>query len=179
MTTENTDQALPTTKEDLFAYFDELGIKTQTVNHDPVFTVEESKALRGKIDGAHSKNLFLKDKKGALFLLVAEESTPISMKHLHPILGSARLSFGKPELLFEKLGVRPGSVTPFSVINDKDGDVTLILDEGLMNHERLNFHPLINDATTAISRDDLMKFAQASGHPPQILNCRAPQEVET
>jgi Ala-tRNA(Pro) deacylase len=131
--------------------------------------VEESQALRGDIPGGHTKNLFLKDKKDAVYLVVAPEDAEVDMKTLHRRIGSARLSFGRPELLLDLLGVVPGSVTPFGVINDGDRRVTVVLDEGLMRNEELNFHPLRNDATTTIGRDDLLVFLRATGHEPSIL----------
>ncbi len=112
------DPPMPASRADLFAMLDRLGIKTATTEHPPLHTVEESQALRGEIAGGHTKNLFLKDKKDQVFLVVAEEDAAIDMKSLHKRIGSARLSFGKPELLIELLGVVPGSVTPFGVIND-------------------------------------------------------------
>lgn len=162
---------MPKTRNDLFEHFSELGIETRTVEHPPLFTVEESQALRGAIPGAHSKNLFLKDKKGSLFLVVARENAEIDLKRLHTRIGaSGRLSFGKPDLLMEKLGVEPGSVTPFAVINDAAADVTLVIDASMMEETPLNFHPLENTATTTIERDDLLIFLRAAGHDPQILN---------
>ena len=160
---------MPASRADLLAYLDGLGIATVTVDHPPLFTVEQSRALRGAIPGGHTKNLFLKDKKDAVFLLVAEEDAEIDMKRLHDRIGSARLSFGRPELLAELLGVIPGAVTPFGVINDTTGRVAVILDEPLMRHERLNFHPLDNSATTTIGRDDFLTFLKAIGHEPRTL----------
>ena len=158
---------MPASRADLLAYLDRLGIATVTVDHPPLFTVEQSRALRGAIPGGHTKNLFLKDKKDAVFLVVAEEDAEIDMKRLHERIGSARLSFGRPELLADLLGVIPGAVTPFGVINDTTGRVAVILDEPLMRHEQLNFHPLDNSATTTIGRDDLWTFLKATGHEPR------------
>jgi Ala-tRNA(Pro) deacylase len=160
---------MPASRADLLAYLDGLGIATVTVDHPPLFTVEQSRALRGAIPGGHTKNLFLKDKKDAVFLVVAEEDAEIDMKRLHDRIGSARLSFGRPELLADLLGVIPGAVTPFGVINDTSGRVAVILDEPLMRHERLNFHPLDNSATTTIGRDDFLTFLKAIGHEPRTL----------
>ena len=154
---------------ELFAYLDGLGIAHKTVSHLPVFTVEESRALRGQIAGAHTKNLFLRDKKGAAFLVVALEDAAIELKSLHRLLGaSGRFSFGSAELLREMLGVEPGSVTPFAVINDKVLRVTVVLDAAMMAHGVLNFHPLVNTSTTTISREGLLKFLEATGHQPRI-----------
>ena len=160
---------MPASPDDLFAYLDSLGIAHQTVRHPPVFTVEEARTLRGKVPGGHTKNLFLRDKKGALFLIVAAEDAVIELKSLHRRLGaSGRFSFGSAELMRETLGVEPGSVTPFAVINDKAGRVTVVLDMAMMAHEVLNFHPLENTGTTTITRDSLLKFLEATGHPPRI-----------
>ena len=155
--------------DELFAYLDRLGIDHKTVRHRPLFTVEESRALRGQIPGGHTKNLFLRDKKGAAFLIVALEDAAIELKSLHRRLGaSGRFSFGSAALLGELLGVEPGSVTPFAAINDTAGHVTVVLDAAMMAHDVLNFHPLRNTATTTISRDGLVKFLEATGHTPRI-----------
>ena len=159
----------PASPDELFAYLDALGIAYQTVTHLPVFTVEEARALRGDAVGGHTKNLFLRDKKGALYLVVAPEDAAIELKSLHRLLGaSGRFSFGSAELMRELLGVEPGSVTPFAVINDKAGRVTVILDAAMMAHDVLNFHPLVNTGTTTISREGLLKFLEATGHHPRI-----------
>jgi Ala-tRNA(Pro) deacylase len=155
--------------DELFAYLDSLGVAHKTVWHAPVFTVEEARALRGEVPGGHTKNLFLRDKKGALFLLVAEEDAAIELRSLHRRLGaSGRFSFGSAALLRESLGVEPGSVTPFAVINDKAGRISVVLDAAMMAHGLLNFHPLTNTGTTTIAREGLLKFLQATGHKPRI-----------
>ena len=163
----------PASRADLMQMLDGLGIQTTTVEHPAVFTVEESEKLDRELDGGHTKNLFLKDAKGALFLVVAEARARIDMKSLHKTIGCARLSFGKPELLLEVLGVTPGSVTAFSVINDRTGRVGVIIDRTLMGFETINCHPLVNTATTSIGRDDLMKFLRATGHEPQVATLPA------
>jgi Ala-tRNA(Pro) deacylase len=160
---------MPASRADLVLCLEQLGIATETVEHPPLFTVEQSRALRGEIAGGHTKNLFLKDKKDRVFLVVAEEDAEIDMKSLHRRIGSGRLSFGRAELLMELLGVIPGAVTPFGAINDTAGRVTIILDSGLMRHELLNFHPLDNTATTTIGRDEMVVFLRHTGHEPQIL----------
>ena len=160
----------PATAADLFAFLDGLGIAHPTVEHQPLFTVEESQALRGKIPGGHTKNQFLKDKKGALFLVVALEDARIALNALHRHLGaSGRFSFGSAEQMLKMLGVTPGSVTPFAAINDTGGRVTVRLDREMMRHDVLNYHPLTNTMTTTITRDDLLKFLRATGHEPQIV----------
>jgi Ala-tRNA(Pro) deacylase len=159
---------MPASPDDLFAYLDSLGIAHKSVSHPPVFTVGEARTLRGSVAGAHTKNLFLRDKKGATFLVVALEDASIELRSVHRQLGaSGRFSFGSPELLRELLGVEPGSVTPFSVINDKACRVTVVLDAAMMAHEVLNFHPLVNTGTTTISREGLLKFLEATGHRPR------------
>ena len=162
---------MPATRADLTRYLDSLGIRVSTVDHQPVFTVEEAQALRGTIAGAHSKNLFLKDKKGALFLVVTGEDAVIDLKRLHNrIAASGRLSFGQPELLLQTLGVTPGSVTPFGLINDRPPTARVILDARLMAAETLNFHPLVNTATTSLASADLLAFIRATGHEPEIVD---------
>ena len=160
---------MPATPAELFAMLDRLGIPHATVEHPALFTVEQSQALRGQIPGGHTKNLFLKDKKDALFLVVALEDAVIGLGGLHRRLGaSGRFSFGSAELLREVLGVEPGSVTPFSAINDTAGRVSVILDAAMMRHTTLNYHPLANTMTTSIACDDLLKFLRATGHEPRI-----------
>ena len=154
----------------LFEYLEKLEIETTTHSHEPLFTVEDSQNLRGDLPGLHSKNLFVKDKKDALWLVVAEENTQIRMNNLHKRLGSARLSFGKPELLVETLGVTPGSVTPFALINDQDRVVNLALDAKLANGDKLNFHPLRNDRTTTIQSMDLLRFVSSLGYDAKIID---------
>ena len=157
------------TPEDLFAALDALGIKHTTVKHPPVFTVEQAARLRGEVPGGHSKNLFLRDKKNALYLVVALEDAAIDLNGLHRTLGaSGRISFGSADLLQEVWGVTPGSVTPFGAINDRDGRVTVVFDAAMMEHETLNYHPLINTMTTSLFRGDLVKFLEFTGHMPRI-----------
>jgi len=166
---------MPASPDELFAYLDELGIAHRTVTHPAVFTVDEAQTLRGKVPGGHTKNLFLRDKKGALFLVVAPENAAIELRSLHRLLGaSGRFSFGSPELMRETLGVEPGSVTPFAAINDREGRVTVVLDAAMMANDALNFHPLQNTGTTTISREGLIKFLEATGHRPRIEAVSAP-----
>jgi len=157
------------TPAELFAFLDRLEIGHATVSHPPLFTVEQSRALRGQIPGGHTKNLFLRDKGGAFYLVVALESAVIELKSLHRRLGAAgRFSFGSAEALRDTLGVEPGSVTPFAVINDSAGQVAVILDSAMMIHEALNYHPLANTMTTTISRAGLIKFLSSCRHDPRI-----------
>ena len=170
---------MPASPDDLFAFLDRLGVRHATVRHPPLFTVEESRSLRGQIAGGHTKNLFLKDKRGALFLVTALEDAEIDLKGLHRLLGaSGRFSFGSAEQMLETLGVEPGSVTPFGVLNDTQGRITVVLDAAMMAHATLNFHPLANTMTTSIGRDDLVRFLAATGHAPRIEPVAAPAATE-
>jgi Ala-tRNA(Pro) deacylase len=154
----------------LMALLDRLGIAATTVEHPPFFTVADSRAMRGQIPGAHTKNLFLVDKKGALFLVTAEEDAPIDLKGLHRLIGaSGRLSFARAAVMVEVLGIEPGAVTPFAAANDTAGRVTFVLDAGLLTHARINCHPLENTATTTIATADLLAFLRATGHEPRVL----------
>ncbi len=160
---------MPASRAELMSFFNSLRISTITVEHQPVFTVEEAQKVHGDIPGGHCKNLFCKDEKGVLWLIVALEDARIDLKAAKDKIGSKRLTFGKPELLMEVLGIEPGSVTPFSLINDKQARTNVILDEAMMKLDRLNFHPLKNDATTTISNTDLLTFIKACGHAPRIV----------
>ncbi len=162
---------LPTSPDQLYARLEALGIAVTHHEHPPLHTVEESKALRGTLPGGHVKNLFLRDKKSTIWLVVADEDRAIDMKTLRRIIGGkGSLSFGRPELLLEVLGVQPGAVTPFSLINDTDRRVNVVLDKDFMAHEIVNCHPLVNTATTAIRSADLLTFIKACGHQPEILD---------
>lgn len=154
----------------LMDYLGSLGITTTTFEHPAVFTVAESEAVEKAISGGHTKNLFLKDAKGALYLITALASTEVDLKGLPKVIGSARLSFGKAELLAEVLGVTPGSVTAFALMNDREHKVRFVLDQALMAYDIINGHPLENTATTSIARDDLLRFIRATGHEPQIVS---------
>lgn len=157
------------TRQDLFELFGKFGIETKTYEHEALFTVEESKAVKEKIAGAHSKNLFVKDKRGKVFALITLADAVIDLKKIHEIIGaSGRVSFTTADQLYDLWGVRPGSVTPFGAINDVNLQVTVVLDAALMAHELLNFHPLENIATTSIKREDLLVFLVATGHKPNI-----------
>ena len=172
---------MPLGPDDLFARLAALDIPVRTVSHPPLFTVAESQSLRGELPGGHTKNLFLKDKKGTIFLVVACEDTPIDLKKIHTAIGAqGRVSFGRPELLMAVLGVIPGAVTPFALINDEtDKRVTLVLDRHLLDHDPLNFHPLDNAQTSAVARADFLRFVEALGYKPAILDLPAPVEPET
>ena len=161
---------MPASPEDLIAYLATLGVETETVDHPPLYRVEDAQAFRGDISGGHSKNLFVKDKKSRLFLLVLEEDAIVDLKRVHEKIGAqGRVSFGSAELLEEVWGVKPGAVTPFGAINDPAGRVQVVLDEAMMRHERLNFHPLVNTRTTGLKSADLIKFLRATGHEPMVV----------
>ena len=165
---------MPTTPNELFAFLDRIGILHQTISHPPLFTVEQSQALRGQILGAHTKNLFLIDRRRALYLVVACEDARIDLKSLHRRLDATRFSFGSAELLRDVLGVEPGSVTPFAAINDVTARVAVVLDAAMMQHPLLNFHPLVNTMTTSIKREALVQFLDAVGHHPRIESISQP-----
>jgi Ala-tRNA(Pro) deacylase len=154
----------------LFALFEDLGIESRTVEHPAAYTVAEAQAVRGLVPGAHTKNLFLKDKKSALFLVTALEDTPIDLKRLHETIGAkGRLSFGSADRLLETLGVTPGSVTPLALLNDTAGAVSFVLDERLAMHDVINVHPLRNTATTTLAMADFLRFLDRVAHPPRVL----------
>lgn len=152
----------------LYDRFGQLGIGWTTVAHPPVFTVEEARALRGGLAGGHSKNLFLKDRAGALWLVVTREHLAVDLNALSKQLGVPRFSFGSAALMAEVLGVLPGAVTPFALMNDRACRVRPVFDEGLLALNPLHFHPLRNDRTTAITGSELLRFAQAGGHTPLV-----------
>ena len=168
---------MPATRQDLYERLAELGIACATYRHPALWTVEESKRLRGDLPGGHCKSLFLKDKRGATYLMVALEDREIDLKRLRGPIGAAPLSFGRPELLMEMLGVIPGAVTPFGLINDVNAQVRVVLDREMLERDPLNYHPLTNEATTAIAPDDLLKFICACGHEPRILDFGTPDDA--
>ena len=160
----------PATPEDLFAFFEAHGIAHSTFQHPAVFRVDEGEEIKSAMPGAHTKNLFLKDSKDQLWLISALGETRIDLKGLPKTIGSARLSFGREEMLYQALGVRPGSVTLFALINDKAHRVKVVLDEALFAHETVNFHPLVNTATTAISREGMTAFLEALDARPLVVD---------
>ncbi|MEJ0067074.1 MAG: prolyl-tRNA synthetase associated domain-containing protein [Caulobacteraceae bacterium] len=157
------------TREDLLALFDQLGIAHRTLEHEAVFRVGEGDEIKAALPGGHTKNLFLKDAKGQLWLVSALQDTRIDLKALPRAIGSARLSFGSAELMAQTLGVTPGSVTAFGLINDADRRVRFVLDAGLAASDPVNFHPLTNTATTAISQADFRRLLAAIGVEPLIV----------
>ena len=156
--------------DDLFAYFDSLGIAHKTRWHDPVFTVEEGRELKASLPGAHTKNLFLKDKAGECVLIAAEAHSDIRLNQLHKLIGTKRLSFGSAELMQQTLGVTPGSVTAFALINAGPDKVRFLVDEALTAFDVVNFHPLTNTGTTALSQTDFRAFVAATGHNFEVID---------
>ena len=160
----------PATRQALFAFFDAHGIAHRTHEHPPVFRVGEGEEIKAALPGGHTKNLFLKDAKDQLWLISALGETRIDLKRLPAVIGSARLSFGSAELMQEALGVTPGSVTAFALINDTGRRVRFVLDQALLQTDPVNFHPLSNDATTAVSRDGFLTFLAALGIEPLVVD---------
>jgi Ala-tRNA(Pro) deacylase len=167
------DGAPPATPEELLARLGELGIASTPVSHPPVFTVEEAKELRGSLPGAHTKNLFVRDKRGVMWLVVALEDRTVDLAAVARALGHTRFSFGSPDRLMRYLGLRPGSVTPFGVLNDRGGHVRVALDTGLRAYDVWNFHPLVNSMTTSIDAADMLRFLGAVDHAPTWVGLAA------
>ncbi|MEM1040754.1 MAG: prolyl-tRNA synthetase associated domain-containing protein [Pseudomonadota bacterium] len=167
---------VPVTPQTLLDYIAACGFDVVTHEHEPLFTVDQSQELRGTMEGGHTKNLFLKDKKGRLFLLTAQESSDINLKTLHKLMGaSGRFSFGSAEKMEATLGLKPGAVSALGVINDREQQVTFAIDKSLLAHEKINCHPLRNDATVTLLVSDLLVFAEHCGHKPMIVDL----DVET
>ena len=162
---------MSTTPEQLFAYLDQLGIEHSTMSHPPIFTVEEGRDWHDRIPGLHCKNLFLKDRKNKVWLAVMPGDKRADLNRLEKRVHAARLSFGKPDLLLEVLGLTPGSVTPFGLINDRQRRVNVIIDEDLLDAEWMNCHPLHNAASTTLRSADLLRFIQSLGYAPVIVDC--------
>ncbi len=161
---------MPTSPEALMAHVRALGIEFSLHHHAAVFTVAESEAVDAAIPGTHCRNLFLRDKKKNNFLVVLQNATDVDIKKLPFVIGSDRLSFGSPERLWEYLGVRPGSVCPYSIINDKGHNVKIVLDKSMMETETVNYHPLLNTMTISVKPADLIKFIESTGHTPHIVD---------
>jgi Ala-tRNA(Pro) deacylase len=161
---------LPTTPEDLFQILQKLEIEYKLHHHAPIFTVEEGEPLKAAIPGLHCRNLFLADKKKTMFLVVAANETQVYLKTLESRLGCARLSFGSADRLWRALGIRPGSVCPFTVVNDTEHCVQVILDGLMMRAPLVCYHPLDNRMTIGLSPAGLLRFFEYTGHQPQILD---------
>lgn len=171
MTDRDPDRIPPFDDIRLLARLDDLGIAHRTHDHPPLYTVEQSQALRGALPGGHIKNLFLRDKKRRMWLVTVDEERDVDLKALRGRIGAqGTLSFGSADLLMAHLGVLPGAVTPFAVINDRAGAVTMVLDRAVLRNDPVNAHPLRNDRTTAIAPGDLVRFLEAEGHAPQVLD---------
>ena len=155
---------MPASPADLFAYLDDLDIAHSTVEHAATFTVEEGRHLKASMPGGHTKNLFMKDKDGTIVLISAWADSQLKLNQLHKLIGTRRLSFASADLMVDCLGVEPGSVTAFALMNDRVQRVRFIADAALMGFDTVNFHPLVNTATTAISREDFRRFVEATGH---------------
>jgi Ala-tRNA(Pro) deacylase len=166
------------TRPDLIAHFDAHGIDHATTDHAAVFRVGEGEGIKDAIPGAHTKNLFLKDAKGRLWLVSARDDTAIDLKRLHTVIGSARLSFGSAGLMEETLGVVPGSVTAFALINDRDRRVSFVLDRALAQAQQVNFHPLTNTATTTVSQAGFRRFLETLGVAPLVVDFAAMSVAE-
>lgn len=162
---------IPATEKELFAKLDALGIAHSTVEHPPMFTVEDGRDWHDKIPGMHCKNLFLKDKKDKLWLVVMPADKRANLNRLEKTIGAARLSFGKPDLLLEILGITPGAVTPFALLNDLPRRVTVVLDKDMAAAEKVNYHPLRNTASTTLEAKDLIKFIKSLSYNPLIADC--------
>jgi Ala-tRNA(Pro) deacylase len=165
------------TRADLTAFFDDLGVEHRTVEHPAVFRVDEGHDIKAALPGAHTKNLFLKDAKGQLWLISAEGHAEVDLKRLPQVIGSARLSFGSAERLYDALGVTPGSVTALALINDPEKKVRFVLDRTLAEAETVNFHPLTNTATTALSREGFRRFLSGLGRAPLVVDFAALQVI--
>jgi len=163
-------EELPTTKEQLTKILDDLGISYQLYDHEPIFTVEQGEPLKKSIPGVHCRNLFLRDKKKKMLLITAANETRVDMKKLSGVLDSARLSFGSPARLWENLGIKPGSVNPFCIINDKQKALRMILDSAMMDAEIVNYHPMDNACTIGMAPDDLLNFLDSIEHEYEIVD---------
>lgn len=161
---------LPTSPESLMARLEELGIDYVLHHHEAVYTVEESQKLDHDIPGTHCRNLYLRDKKKKNYLVVLQNATDVEMKKLPPVIGSDRLSFGSADRLWQFLGVRPGSVCPFCIMNDTDQQVKILLDKSMMEADLVNYHPLLNTMTVTLKPDDLLKFIESTGHEAHIVD---------
>lgn len=164
------DDSDPMSPAALLQYLQSMGIEVVTARHAPVFTVEEAKGKRGSMPGCHTKNLFLRNKKKRMWLVVCEQNRKVDLRALGDTLGAGRLSFGSPRRLMERLGVAPGSVTPFAIVNDVEGAVTVVLERVMLDQDPLNFHPLDNSMTTAIAAKDLLRFLEAENHSPTLVD---------
>lgn len=165
------------TPDQLLALLEQLGIESTTRHHEPVFTVDEAKRVRGGLPGTHCKNLFLKDKKGRMWLVVLPEDFPLDLLHLGQRLESGRLSFASERRLRDHLGVIPGAVTPLAVVNDAQGAVRVVIERSVLEHDPINCHPLDNSMTTALASADLLRFLESTGHPAEVIDLESGHEL--
>jgi len=170
------DPTLPTTPQQLLDRLSMLGIEHRTVEHPALFTVEQSKAHHGDQPGVHIKNLFLRDRRETMFLVVAQQDRRVDLKALGERLGVGKLSFGSAERLMRYLGVLPGAVTPLSVVNDTQGRVAICLDRAILQGGKIHCHPLVNTMTTTLQPDDLLRFLRDTGHEPRLIDI--PERLE-
>lgn len=164
---------LPTSPATLFQLMDELNLKYRVYDHEPIFTVEEGLHLKDNIPGTHCRNLFLRDKKKKMFLVVAANETEIDLKKLPELIDSGRLSFGSGDRLWENLGIKQGSVNPFCIVNDNNHNVRIILDAHMMAQDLVNYHPMDNAQTIGLSPEDLVSFIKSTHHEPEIVDLSA------
>ena len=164
---------LPTSPEELMARLTNWGIDYTLYHHKAVFTVAESEEVDAQIAGTHCRNLFLRDKKKNNFLVVLQNATDVDIKKLEPLIGASKLSFGSADRLWDYLGVRPGSVCPYSIINDTGNQVKICLDKSMMETEIVNYHPLLNTMTIGVKPADLIRFIEKCGHVPHIVDFSA------
>ncbi len=163
---------MPATEQELLNKLEELAIETTLYRHPPLFTVEDSQNFRGEIPGGHCKSLFLKDKKHNYLLAVLSEDRRVDLKAMYKsdLIPAGRLSFASAERMINILGIEPGSVTPFSLINVKIDNLAVLLDKRMLENDYLNYHPLHNEATLTIHRDDLIKYIEHFGFSPIIID---------
>lgn len=164
------DGSDPMSPEALLERLREMGIDVETTHHAPVFTVAEAKAVRGSLPGCHTKNLFVRNKKKRMWLIVCEQDRRVDLRALGETIGAGRLSFGSPRRLMERLGVTPGAVNPFAIVNDVEGVVTVVLERSILDDKPLNFHPLDNAMTTAIGAQDFLRFLESEDHSPVLVD---------
>ena len=147
------------------------GIAARRFDHAAVMTVEESERLVPRLPGAKTKNLFLRDKKGARhFLVTVPHDCAVDLKTLGTALGAGRLGFASPERLHQHLRITPGSVSLLALVNDRAGAVEFVIDRTLWNAEAVQAHPLVNTATMVLPHRDLEHFVAATGHTARVID---------
>ena len=154
-----------------------LAIPFAAYEHDAVFTVAESDAVNAAMPGAHTKNLFLKDKGGAFWLVTVPSDARVHLKGLPAAIGCKHVSFGKAEDMERMLGITPGSVTPLAAINAAPGSITVVLDETLAVAGTVNVHPLRNTATLGLSGATILGLLRHWGHQPLVAAIPVQEET--